>query len=1524
METTPMTCINPSDTREAQQEDCSSELQEDLLERSNIEQKDKKRRYNLIFVSTLFTCIVMTVAIVIVCLTTPHIYNSCESKFKSVISNNSFQQNSHPRSITVGDFNDDLWLDVVVSNSGTNTIGIFLNYGNGTFKEQMTFPTGDNSMPLSVTLGDFNNDTYLDIAVTNYNTHNIGIFLNYNNGSFRNQITFSTGVSRPVSIATGDLNNDQCLDIVVANNGTNDISLYFGYGNGTFRHHITYATGYDSFPYSVVVVDLNNDHYLDIVIANYGTDNIGIFLGYGDGNFTTQITYSTGPRSNPYSIAIHDVNNDKYLDIVVGNSGTNNVGVFLGYGNGSFALQTSYSIYPSFSPHMIIVGDFDGDTQLDIAVSNYIDRIAVLKGYGNGSFSIPTIHSTGNNSGPFGMAAGDFNNDNQTNIAIANFLVNNILILIGYGMIPATSPKTYSTGNNSLPVQIVSGDFNNDTYLDLVTVNSGTSSISILLGYGNGSFHEYVSYSSGYSGTPYALTASDIDNDGRLDILVGNSKYETLGILYGYGNGTFETVVALFTGDLSALRCVLVENFNNDDYLDIAVADYGSSHISIFLAYGNRTFGNVTRYSSVDASRTFSLACGDLNHDGYKDIAAANYASDNIIIRWGSIDGTFTYSTTYSTGIGSVPYMLTVIDINNDNYLDIIVVNSGTNNIGIFFGFANGSFSTQQIHPTGSYSAPYWVYVADFNNDDILDLAVANSNAQSVIILLANEQGNFGSQTTCSTGINSQPCAILAGDFNKDNILDIAVANFGTSDVGILLGHPTKYSTNSTFTNGITNPVPILLGDYYVGFRNQKIYLTGSSSQPYAIDIGYFNNDTQIDMIVANSGNQNVGLLLGYGNGSFATEIVYPIGTGSNPEVVIVEDFNKDNRSDVAITNSNDDSIIILLGNDNVNFTKLTYSTGQASNPSAFATSDLNEDAYIDLIVANQGTDSIGIFFGFDYISFTKQKPYETGDATGPYAIVVHDFNNDDYLDIMCGLYNTNNVGVFLGYGNGTFGPMTTYGYVPAGRPWSIAVGDLNRDGQLDVAVANWGANCVSVMFGYGNGSFAEPVLYSTGSRPLSVAIGDFNNDKYLDITVANYGSNNIDVLFGNENGTFRKLTTLSTGAGSRPYSVNIVDINNDTQLDIISACGGLDSVSVFLGYGNGSFTEQITSFVGLGSYPWYAVTGDFNKDGQLDVASANYGRGDIGVAYGYGNGSFGNLQTYSTGIGSNPTHVQISDFNSDSWLDIITTDENRNSVGIFYGYSDGTFASMSIVPNEELSRVYGVAIGDFNNDKKLDFTITNNANQDMIVFLASGAEPFGGQTTFAVGEGSHPSSVVIGHFNNDSQLDIALTNSGTNSIGVMLGYGNRMFSNVKIYPIDNFYPLSLAIGDFNDDSVTDIVVVNPDNDNIVILIGYGDGSFFTLITYSTGPSSHPISVAVGDFNRDEQLDLVVANFGTNNVCILNGLGNGTFTNQTWFPMEYDSRPRWIVFKDLNDDSWSDIIVTTYGTNNIKVLLNLC
>ena len=110
------------------------------------------------------------------------------------------------------------------------------------------------------------------------------------------------------------------------------------------------------------------------------------------------------------------------------------------------------------------------------------------------------MHSTGSDSGPFGMTVGDFDNDNQSDIAVANFDTNNVFVLIGYSMMQSENPTTYSTGDGSLPYQIVTGDFNNDTQLDLVTINSGTNCVSVFLGYGNGSFQEQITYSSGQNG----------------------------------------------------------------------------------------------------------------------------------------------------------------------------------------------------------------------------------------------------------------------------------------------------------------------------------------------------------------------------------------------------------------------------------------------------------------------------------------------------------------------------------------------------------------------------------------------------------------------------------------------------------------------------------------------------------------------------------------------------------------------------------------------------------------------------------------------------------------------------------------------------------------------------------------------------------------------------------------------------------------------------------------------------------------
>jgi hypothetical protein len=123
-------------------------------------------------------------------------------------------------------------------------------------------------------------------------------------------------------------------------------------------------------PRSVIVADLNNDHQLDIVAVNSGTNNIQIFLSKGDETFENLTTYSTGPQSNPHSIAVSDFNNDNYLDIVVANYGTNNIGIFLGNGNGTFTDQKFFSLGSS-RPLFITIGDFNNDNRMDIVVVNY-------------------------------------------------------------------------------------------------------------------------------------------------------------------------------------------------------------------------------------------------------------------------------------------------------------------------------------------------------------------------------------------------------------------------------------------------------------------------------------------------------------------------------------------------------------------------------------------------------------------------------------------------------------------------------------------------------------------------------------------------------------------------------------------------------------------------------------------------------------------------------------------------------------------------------------------------------------------------------------------------------------------------------------------------------------------------------------------------------------------------------------------------------------------------------------------------
>lgn len=381
----------------------------------------------------------------------------CELNFNP-ISPSALTYNYGPRSVAFAYFNNDKWLDMVVVNYAVNLLSIFLGYGNTTFTKSVLYSTGLYSAPYMAAVGDFNNDHQVDIAVANFGTNSIGIFMGYGDGSFSNQTIISTDSSRPIWLHVTDLNNDTLLDIVAANYGTDSISVFYGHGDGNLSSPLTYSTGYDSSPFSAISGDFNNDNRLDLAIANYGTNSIGILLANDNETFSEQSIFSTGTNSRPKSIIVGYFNNNILLDIAVANYGTNTVGIFLGMSNGNFAIQVTYLI-DGGSPYCIGVGDFNRDRRLDIAVANQGDNnIAHLLGRGDGTFNKAVMTSTGSVSST-SLAIGDLNNDSGLDITIISNDTNTIATFFSYDK-GFQAPIPYSTGMSA--AHVITGDFNND------------------------------------------------------------------------------------------------------------------------------------------------------------------------------------------------------------------------------------------------------------------------------------------------------------------------------------------------------------------------------------------------------------------------------------------------------------------------------------------------------------------------------------------------------------------------------------------------------------------------------------------------------------------------------------------------------------------------------------------------------------------------------------------------------------------------------------------------------------------------------------------------------------------------------------------------------------------------------------------------------------------------------------------------------------------------------------------------------
>ena len=350
-----------------------------------------------------------------------------------------------------------------------------------TFAPVATYSTGTNSQPSGLAVADVNSDGKPDVLAANSLSGEVRVLLGTSTGAFSLGAAYST--NQPMSVVAADVNSDGKLDLVTASVSAGALLVRLGGGTGTFGNFFIYTIGSGTNPVALAVADVNNDGRPDVLTANSGTNTAGVLLGTGQGNFGNAVFYSTGTGSQPQGIAVADVNGDGKLDMLTTNSGTNTVGVLLGTGTGSFGAVTTYGT--GSSPHGMAVADANGDGKLDLFTANTnSDNVGVLLGTGIGSFGPVTTYATGVALGlPYGIAAADVNRDGKLDLLTTNSSSSgsSVSVLLGTGTGTFGTSTTYSTSATSQPTAIAVADVNGDLRPDIITANSNTSTIGVLL-----------------------------------------------------------------------------------------------------------------------------------------------------------------------------------------------------------------------------------------------------------------------------------------------------------------------------------------------------------------------------------------------------------------------------------------------------------------------------------------------------------------------------------------------------------------------------------------------------------------------------------------------------------------------------------------------------------------------------------------------------------------------------------------------------------------------------------------------------------------------------------------------------------------------------------------------------------------------------------------------------------------------------------------------------------------------------------
>ncbi len=684
---------------------------------------------------------------------------------------------------------------------------------------------------------------------------------------------------------------------------------------------------------------------------------------------------------------------------------------------------------------------------------------------------------------------------------------------------------------------------------------------------------------------------------------------------------------------------------------------------------------------------------------------------------------------------GNEPTAIASGDFNGDGFADAALTNPLNDTISILLGDESGAFLAPTSIPIAGM--PVNIATADINGDQILDLVTVNASSNNTNVCLGTGTGAFVCVVGPPTG--NVPSSLALADLNGDLFLDLVVTNSGDNTMSVFFG-------NNDGT-----------------FAFNALYVTGSG--PAAIAVGDLDNQNGADLVVVNPLSDNISVYLNSGLGTFSPGVIY--GGLFNPSGVALGDFDSDSDLDVAVANEDDDSVTIfdndglgilsIFNAKNIHIMLATYNV--CDNPSGIEARDLDQDGDSDLAIscftgsATVLTNDNGVFSRLDYTS-----------GSGAQDISISDVNGDTYLDLILST-QSDGVVVVLGSINGTFSSVSIDSNCLFAK--GLALGDVDLDGDLDIAIACPGEGNAKIRLNLGDGNFGTSAPYLATGSAVNVALSDINGDTYPDFLILEKTSSELRVFFNDQNGLFSFNASYSSTLNT-PQSMVVTDIGGDGDLDVVITNIGNESVSLLYNNGLGVFST-ILNDVGIPVEPNDVATGNFDNLSGMDVVIPYTGSDLFEVRLSGGeNILYPTKTSYPLAPGSAPVAVAVGDLNNDGLNDIAIAESGSDKVSVALNnpMSPGTFA-VSLNQFDVGPDPISVILVDANLDGNLDIVAANKEDGTVTLVTLDGALNALSTTKYAAG--LSPYEVVAGRLDADQDADLVTSLSGSDGMSISL-----------------------------------------------------------------------------------------------------------------------------------------------------------